>query len=386
MNELVKMIQGFISQKREWTFWDFKQEWHKNNVDLLHDILCLANAQHSGNRYLIIGVTDPEDCSIVDVSNDPNRKRQADLIDFLSKQPFSGDSRPSIRLHSISLKDGYITDIIEIENESNKPFTLSEKVENQSKKLYAGSVYIRVGDKNTAKDSTADFAHVERMWRERFGLDLNPMQRMQLYLPDIDSWQWDGIDSAYHKQYPEFTIQEGESKDRIISNWWSDWPKQEPLQEYDLQLKYHQTVLKSLPMIHCDRELITFPSPSVKFISFDGTSIFKDGHNTYGLYHYVKHTLEYAALRHRFKVEPVKLQSQSKAPLGFLPFIQFESESQKEAFVEHLQLNMGQFFELHSGWPRRELGKQLLEEEKAFAYWAWDEYARFNSLCHAPTY
>ena len=39
-NEIAELIE----RKAEGSYWDFKQEWHSNNVDLLHDIVCMANS------------------------------------------------------------------------------------------------------------------------------------------------------------------------------------------------------------------------------------------------------------------------------------------------------------------------------------------------------
>ena len=39
-NEIVELIE----RKAEGSYWDFKKEWHSNNADLLHDIICMANS------------------------------------------------------------------------------------------------------------------------------------------------------------------------------------------------------------------------------------------------------------------------------------------------------------------------------------------------------
>jgi hypothetical protein len=36
-------IRKLISLGTEGDYWDFKAEWHGNNSDLLHDIICMAN-------------------------------------------------------------------------------------------------------------------------------------------------------------------------------------------------------------------------------------------------------------------------------------------------------------------------------------------------------
>ena len=35
---------------------DFKQEWHRNKAKLIHDILCLSNADYAGDRVLLSGL------------------------------------------------------------------------------------------------------------------------------------------------------------------------------------------------------------------------------------------------------------------------------------------------------------------------------------------
>lgn len=39
------MVLSFINKASEGEYWDFKQEWHKNNADLLKDIVCMAIIQ-----------------------------------------------------------------------------------------------------------------------------------------------------------------------------------------------------------------------------------------------------------------------------------------------------------------------------------------------------
>lgn len=58
-------IMNLIASKTEGQYWDFKREPHKNNESLVHDILCLANTKHDGDRFLIIGVADSsKNCEI----------------------------------------------------------------------------------------------------------------------------------------------------------------------------------------------------------------------------------------------------------------------------------------------------------------------------------
>ena len=55
MNETIEKL---IASGKEGPWWDFKQTYHQNNAALVHDILCMANVLHDGDRYLIFGVND----------------------------------------------------------------------------------------------------------------------------------------------------------------------------------------------------------------------------------------------------------------------------------------------------------------------------------------
>ncbi len=68
---LTQTIINLIERKKEGAYWDFKRQHHTNNGNLVHDILCLANADHQGERYLIFGVNDG-DFSLQAINEDTN--------------------------------------------------------------------------------------------------------------------------------------------------------------------------------------------------------------------------------------------------------------------------------------------------------------------------
>ena len=75
-------ILKLINKKQEGGYWDFKLKWHDNNIDLLHDILCMANNLENRDAYIIFGVKD-KDFSIKGVdTNDKNRKNTNDIVLF----------------------------------------------------------------------------------------------------------------------------------------------------------------------------------------------------------------------------------------------------------------------------------------------------------------
>jgi hypothetical protein len=382
-------ILTLVDEKREDTFWDFKQEWHQNNAELLHDIICLANADHHGDRYLIFGITDPPECKIAGIQSDPNRKTQTDLLDFLANAGFSGDLRPSVSIKSLVFPEGEV-DVIIIKNITQKPLTLSKQYHDGKIYLHSGSIYTRVHDKNTATDSTADLYFVERMWRERFGLDLSPLSRMQNYLLDYEAWKWDGIDTGYYSIFPEFTICICKEEETTNSHhWWSSWPVNEPSRRFYYNLKYHLTTLKKMKVIHFDREDLSIPFPDIDYILLNSTER-PDAENTYCFYSYLESSLEFSLLvnllaryfKHGIPLQIIKekeaLRSPTKPPLGFLPFPIFSCESEKNDFLISIKNNLLVFFQSNPGFPCAELGAKKQAEEKIFSYWAYDHFGKWK--------
>lgn len=85
---------------------------------ILHDIICMSNNLSNRTAYIIIGIDEQQDYSIVDVSCDPNRKNTQKLVDFLKDKKFAGGIRPVVHVESLHYSNGVI-DTIVIENSSN---------------------------------------------------------------------------------------------------------------------------------------------------------------------------------------------------------------------------------------------------------------------------
>ena len=193
-------IKQLVATKREGQYWDFKEKHHDNKASPLHDILCLANSLYKGNKYLIFGVSDPHtNCEIKGVDQG-NRKSQTDLIDFLRSKPFAGDIRPEIELRIIKLEKHEI-DVLIIFDRPLKPYYLREDYRDRDKLIKANNIYTRNIDTNTPIDKGADIRMIELMWRERFGLDVQPSDRIVDLLRKPEEWDKDigNKDYAYHK-------------------------------------------------------------------------------------------------------------------------------------------------------------------------------------------
>lgn len=339
-NELKTTIKNLIDHKREGDYWDFKEKFHACKVSLLHDILSMANSLCESKKYIIIGVDSSFNILGVPAAD---RMTQANLIDFLSKINFSGDIRPEVELHTLSLEHKEI-DVIVILNKLEKPFFLSEDYrDSKTKKIVrAGVIYTRVGDKNTAIDRTADQYHIEKMWRQRFGLDLSIIERFKKLLKEPEKWlhnpanKWLAQENdlvshkhfpVYHKHFSEFKIElsepeesEGESFCYFYMN-----PKSYLGKAY---FKYHSTVVFELEYFYCDEMNIILPVPELKNLNF------KDIHGSWFYYYTLDNMIGY--FLQFLHIGRVIIDSGRGL---YPPVLIFKDTEELESFVEYVKDN-----------------------------------------------
>ncbi|MED3089731.1 AlbA family DNA-binding domain-containing protein [Bacillus toyonensis] len=161
-HNIVKKVKNLILSKSEGDYWDFKQEWHKDNERLLHDILCFVNTVHDRDCYIIIGVSDNGE--IIGINED-NRRKQADILDWLSNTVFAGDNTPEVKVDTIEI-EGKEIDILTIFNSYNVPYYLKSK-SNKYRNIKEGYIYTRVGDKNTPINQNASIQQIEMLWKKK---------------------------------------------------------------------------------------------------------------------------------------------------------------------------------------------------------------------------
>lgn len=180
-------VLELINRQAEGEYWDFKQQWHSNNADLLHDIICMANSLANRDCYIIIGIED-RTFNVVGVG-DENGKSQQNVIDLLHQKPsWAGGYIPEVYVKNISIEDKEI-DVVVIKQSNNTPFYLLEDYKKEGQTIFKGAVYTRKGDTNTPKTETADLHDTELLWKRRFGLVYNPSQRAKFYLKDLENWE-----------------------------------------------------------------------------------------------------------------------------------------------------------------------------------------------------
>lgn len=248
-----------LEHESEWL--DFKAQFHSETLTLIHDILCLANSYTDNNKYLVFGIEDNK--TVRGVESDPNRKRNAEIQDLLRQSNFN--RIPTVTLRSYSGVQGHAVDVLEIRNRPDKPFFLIKDKQGAGKVIRAGVVYTRVGDTNIPLKETAPEDHIELMWRERFGLGLDPLSRLLKLLDDDSSWVTVHGDSyIYHKMFPEFTICDGEQVcDNFVEPWTQNFPNPKA-SSYYVECRYLTTILKKALFVTCDGGRYSVPAPSLE--------------------------------------------------------------------------------------------------------------------------
>src|SRR3989344_4586993 len=165
---------------------DFKTMYATENASTVHDIACLSNPLSDSDKFIVLGVHD-KTWTVTGIENDPNRKTQADIMQILYNAKFNHMSR--VTVHTFKRK-GHEIDVIRIHNLTDKPYFLTKDYRSGSKTVRAGVLYTRNGDTNTPIDGTADDAQIEKMYRERLGIDKPPLQRALIYLRDTKNWKY----------------------------------------------------------------------------------------------------------------------------------------------------------------------------------------------------
>jgi len=263
----IEEIIDLIELKKEGNYWDFKEYWHDNNADLLHDIICFANNLVNRDSYIIIGVED-KSYTITDVKNDPNRKNQQNIIDFLKSKKFIGGIRPDIEVKTIEIQNCEI-DILIIKNTFNTPYFLLEEYRDKGECVRRHSIYTRVGDTNTPKDSIADINQIEYLWKKHFLLTESPIKRIFELLKDKQNWEERYINNQtiyYYTFNPEYTINIEADNDRMHPEFYSMVMTNNNQSYSNLYIKYFGTVIYECQLTYLDGGRLLIPTPEWSFI------------------------------------------------------------------------------------------------------------------------
>lgn len=287
--EFANTIIKLIHSHQEGDYWDFKKEWYKNNGDLLHDIICMANNLNNNDAYIIIGVDEENDYCTLDISNDPNRKNTQNIVDFIKNKKFAGGVRPLVYVKSLSVLNSTI-DVIVVENSFQTPFYLIERFE----KVNANNIYTRIMDTNTPINNSADINHIEYLWKKRFHLDETPIEKIRYYLQSPEKWEDSPIEydmTKYYKESPEYIIKEENEEDRDGYEFYLFSQCDSRPHWYNVTLYYHQTALEQFIAAGLDGSRLIVICPALSGIKFT-----QYHHWDISYRYYEKNTLRYDLL------------------------------------------------------------------------------------------
>lgn len=262
MTSLAEIIGSLIATGKEGDHWDFKRKHHERAGDLIKDVICLANSpRHQGDRYIIFGVSD--DGSVIGLDPDASQRTQADIVNTLTGAGFAGGVYPDIHLEGVTIQ-GRRLGVLTIKDRAEKPYFLQRRYDSSGVRLNPGTIYSRVRDSNTPSDQVASLHDIEKMWRERFGLDKTPFQRVQDYLVNPAAWTKTSDYTWHHSQFPEFTVAPTEDEAPAVDgghNWVRVPPNPNAFVRL-LKICFHQTVLAEVPCILYDETREVMPAPT----------------------------------------------------------------------------------------------------------------------------
>ncbi|UOR07708.1 ATP-binding protein (plasmid) [Hymenobacter aerilatus] len=352
---LESVVRKLIASKREGEHWDFKVKHHDNNADLLHDLLCLANSLYQGRRYLIFGVEDPaKGANVVGLSSvEPGRKSQANYIDFIRNQHFAGSIRPEVELETLVL-DGKEIDVLVIFDNPYKPYWLTQDYQDRGRKVMAHHVYTRVGDTNTPLNSSADLLRIEKMWRQRLGLDMLPVERMKHLLGQPEEWFKDLGNKryAYHQNFPDYRI-----KFSAPEPFWEPYSYFFTNKNSFLgtaTFKLNSTTLFELDYVYLDEMRLMLPAPDVDYVELPDRDL--------RYYFYDMSTAE-----GRFLIFLTEGRGRMESRGSTSPFLIFKHENERQAFNEFLVANAARFEEAQASYAARHAAELMRKEGNAAA-------------------
>lgn len=265
-------IRNLIHMHQEGPYWDFKKEWYgkEKDADQLLDIICMANNLTNRDAYIIIGIDEENNYAVCTVEQDTNRRNTQMITDFLRGKKFAGEFRPTVTVESLCFGKGVI-DVMVIHNSVNTPFFLKESY----KKVVANNIYIRLQDSNTPSNQSADFHHIEYLWKKRFGMLMTPTEKMMMYLKHPEDWAYSPSqeDKRYYKFAPEFTIEYTDERDHYQNSYEYYLFAQTNSKPYwcDIRINYHQTVLAEMGGVILDGGRYFTATPRTDGVALKGS-------------------------------------------------------------------------------------------------------------------
>jgi len=327
---LIEIVKYFLGRNKEGECWDFKQEWHENNGDLVKDIVCFANTVHDEDCFIIFGISD--DLKPVGMKNP--RKTQANVIDTLSNVLFAGDNAPKVSLETINYAKTEL-DILRIYNTDLTPIYLKK----QYGAMKPGCIYTRNGDTNTPDNSNADVMEIERLWKKRLGLTKPALE----YILDRlhNRLEWSQCGEYYYNVYkPEYCIKEyyEDDMDRETDEFYAYAQTNEKMSFSLLDIVANNTVIDRYQIANLDSGRLSVPVPEWGFIRNN-----KLLHDTWSYKYYIEGNDTFRVLEFLYDYE------NHEARWAFQNLMQvvlcYHTEKEKNDFEEYIQLHLKDLIE-----------------------------------------
>lgn len=325
---LESRIKNLIERKSEGDYWDFKQEWHKDNERLLHDILCFANTVHDNDCYLMIGISDTGE--VIGVS-DNNRMKQADILDLLSNTVFAGENTPEVKVDTIEI-EGKEIDVITIFNSYTVPYYLKSKSKKYNN-IREGYIYTRVGDKNTPISQNARLQQIEMLWKKRLGLTQPPLTQIVNRLENKSEWV-QNEDTNYNIYKPEFKLIEeydDDEYDRKKGEFYVYSQTNSRFMYKNLKVMCNETILKEFQLVVLDSGRYKTPVPEWGYLEYDEYGV----NHKYTYKYYLKDSIDYK-LQQFFFDEEDREEVYAKRKFDDV-VLYYENEEEKLAFESYLE-------------------------------------------------
>ena len=329
-DSLYNTVQEMMASKRESDNWDFKQAHHIDKADLLHDIICMANNRTNRDGYIIFGVKDGT-FEIVGVeADDANRRNQQQMITFLKDKKFAADIRPTVEVRAFKMS-GYAIDVLIIKNTLDTPYYLTQDYKDNRRPVKANHIYTRVGDTNTDIDKSADFIHVEYLWKKRFGLHLTPHDKVKHLLRRREDWIKNDEGVYHHVMNPEFTITiEDKKPDKQQPRMFYSYIMQNSQTAYGvLKIRYYNTTLYSQQMVILEGGKYSSSIPSVDRMYSEEGRI--------DVAYFVQEDISY--LLHLWLLDPANSESCEAMKRLYKVILIYKSHSEKQSFTHYVNSN-----------------------------------------------
>ncbi len=333
MHNLETLIEQLIVSKQEGDYWDFKQCYHKNVANLLHDIICMANNRADRDAYIIFGIAD-KTFEVLGIESDINRRNQQQIIDVLKSKKFSSGIRPRTEVITLNMRNHEI-DVLTIKNTIDTPYFLIEDFRDQDRVVRAHYIYTRVNDTNTDIDKSADINHVEYLWKKRFLLNKPPLEQITKRLEN--KHEWERVGNIYHNIYnPEYTVELIENNRFTDPEFYSYVMYNHSTSYGSLEIKCYGTKLYGIQTVALDSNRYTTVVPEWEFLSFGEYKIDVD----YEFKYFVKQEIDYKL--HMFLLDDEDEEALIAHRRLYEVILIFDNIMEKEQFVTYIDSNQSQ--------------------------------------------